>query len=195
MLEQLGRKPFEEDVVRGWVGNGAQTLVKRALLGKREIEEVVDETLFDQALAIFFDYYQNHLAVHTTLYEGVKETLEVLKKHGYLLAIVTNKPYGFIQPILDGLELNTLFERLLGGDSLDRKKPDPLPLTYMCEQFNVFVDQTVMVGDSKNDILAARAANIQSIGVTYGYNYGENIAVYKPDVVVEHFSDILEVLK
>ena len=110
------------------------------------------------------------------------------------MAIITNKPFDFIEPILKQLELNNLFELCIGGDSLSEKKPSPLPLTFMCKKFKINARNTLMIGDSKNDILAAKAANIQSIAVSYGYNYGEDIRVYEPDLTIDNFGDILEVL-
>ena len=74
--------------------------------------------------------------------------------------------------------MNGLFELIIGGDTLEKRKPDPLPLNYACQQLSVNANQCVMIGDSKNDILAAKAANIQSIALSYGYNYGEDIANY-----------------
>jgi phosphoglycolate phosphatase len=129
--------------------------------------------------------------VDTVTYPHVRATLKILKAKGYRLAIVTNKPFALIQPILDGLDLNGIFEFLLGGDSLDKRKPDPLPLLHTCEQLGVNADDCVMVGDSKNDILAAHAANMQSIGLTYGYNYGEDINEHGPDVSFDDFADII----
>ncbi len=194
MLQQLDRTTFSEDTIRFWVGNGAQTLVKRALSGKREIDENLDPTLFESALAIFLDFYAQNLCRSTVTYPRVPETLHTLKERGYRLAIITNKPFNFVEPILKGLKLHGLFELCLGGDSLARKKPDPLPLLHVCQTLNVSVDQCLMVGDSKNDILAANAAAMQSIGVTYGYNYGEDICHYDPDVVIDDFADILTTL-
>ncbi len=192
MLESLDRDVFDENTIRYWVGNGAQILVKRALSGSNKIDEDLDGTLFSKALALFLLFYKKHLCVNTKIYSNVLTTLRSLKAEGYRLAIVTNKPIDFVAPILDGLHLNDLFELILGGDSLEKKKPDPLPLQHVCEKLNIPVEKAVMVGDSKNDILAANAAKIQSIGVTYGYNYGEEISYYAPDVVLDNFSDILK---
>ena len=83
--------------------------------------------------------------------------------------------------------MDTFFELTLGGDSLPNRKPHPQPLLHACDAFGVTKDKAVMVGDSKNDILAARAAGIHCIGVGYGYNYDEDIAVYGPDLVLEDF--------
>ena len=110
------------------------------------------------------------------------------------MAIITNKPFDFVRPILKGLYLDDLFELILGGDSLEKKKPDPLPLLHVCKTLNIPVEASVMVGDSKNDILAANTAGMQSVGVTYGYNYGEEIGVYDPSIIINDFSELLEYL-
>jgi len=193
MLETLGRETFTEDTIRYWVGNGAQTLVKRALAGKRDVEgEIIDESLFTEAHSIFLKAYAKHLCKATKPYPGVIATLQALKNRGYRLSIITNKPAQFVAPILKGLGFGDLIESYLGGDSLPQKKPDPLPLVTMCERMGVTIEESVMVGDSKNDILAANACTMQSIGVSYGYNYGEDIHTYNPTVVVSKFEEILD---
>ncbi len=190
MLNKLNHNKFSEEVIHEWVGNGAKTLVERALSGKREIDKNLDKDLASKALEIFLSFYSKNLALHTITYPNVIETLNNLKKEGYRLVIVTNKPFDFIEPILKNLKLKNLFEFYLGGDSLSKKKPDPMPLLHVCEKLNVNSQECVMIGDSKNDILAAYSANIQSIGVTYGYNYGEDIGKYNPDAIVDNFANI-----
>ncbi len=194
MLRTLERKTFSQDEVRSWIGNGTRVLVKRGLSGSSTIDEMIDPVLFTEALDIFLTYYAKHLCVDTITYPNVLTTLQALKAKNYRLALVTNKPYGFIEPLLKGLELMGLFELMIGGDSLSRRKPDPLPLLHVCERLNVSVSQCLMVGDSKNDILAAKAANMQSIGVTYGYNYDESISLYQPSSIIDDFSEILNLL-
>ena len=190
MLADLKRPDFSEETIRHWVGNGAQTLVKRALSGDVKIDETISKNFFEKALALFLSHYHDHLAQKTRLYPGVVSTLEYLKQQDYRLTIVTNKPIVFVEPLLKGLQIEHYFEHCLGGDSLERKKPDPLPLTYLCETLNVTVDEAVMIGDSKNDILAANAANMESIGVTYGYNYGEPITHFGPTAVVDELTEL-----
>lgn len=191
MLTSLERETFSKELIRSWVGNGAQTLVRRGLSGSSEIDENIDPELFEKALDIFLDFYSQNLCVDTVTYPNVVSTLKDLKEKEFRLALVTNKPFDFIQPLLEGLELTDLFEVCLGGDSLSKRKPDPLPLLHVCTHLNVSASECVMVGDSKNDILAANAANMHSIGVTYGYNYGEPIGQYQPDRVVDDLSQIL----
>ncbi|WP_354625171.1 phosphoglycolate phosphatase [Psychromonas sp. MME2] len=194
MLTRLERATFSESEIRSWVGNGAAVLVKRGLSGSSVIDANIDDTFFTDALQIFLNHYKTHLCIHTVLYDDVLASLKLLKEQGYRLVIVTNKPYQFIAPILTGLQLDGLFEILLGGDSLAKRKPDPLPLLHVCEQLQVNVDQCLMVGDSKNDILAAKAAKMDSIGLTYGYNYGEDIGLHQPEAVLTHFADIVTCL-
>lgn len=193
-LVELGLTPFSQDVIRGWVGNGANILIQRALSGNSEISTSLDNRLTRRALEIFYQAYQSHNCIETRLYNDVLETLTELKNRGYLLAIITNKPERFITPIINGLGLNGLFELTIGGDTLKKRKPDPLPLHYACQQLSVNVDQCVMIGDSKNDILAAKAAKMQSIALTYGYNYGEDITKYQPELVIDNFADLLDTL-
>ncbi|MEA2017442.1 MAG: phosphoglycolate phosphatase [Campylobacterota bacterium] len=190
MLKELNRQIFSENVIRRWVGNGAQTLVKRALLSQSDISKDIDTKLFEKALNIFLIFYKDNVCVDTRLYSGVLDTLKTLKKQNFRLAIVTNKPYSFIQPILTKLELDNIFEYFIGGDCLEKKKPDPMQLLYTCEKLNITIEESIMIGDSKNDILAANSIDMDSIGVTYGYNYGESISVHNPSLVVDKFSDI-----
>ncbi len=194
MLEQLDRSTFSEEIIDGWVGNGALVLVKRALSADRVVNENLNVELIEDALGIFLDFYEKNLCNATVPYENVPSTLKSLKEKGYRLSIVTNKPFAFVEPILKGLGLEDLFEFILGGDSLKEKKPSPMPLLHVCETLNVDVKECVMVGDSKNDILAANACSMQSVGVTYGYNYGEDIGVYKPDIIINNFAELLDTL-
>lgn len=194
MLKSLKKETFPEKAIHDWVGNGALMLVKRALLGQSRIDKDLDEAVVSNALEIFLDFYANNLCVSTLTYDNVPHTLRNLKEKGYRLAIVTNKPFGFVEPILDGLGLHGLFELILGGDSLAQKKPDPAPLLHVCKVFAAEPEECVMVGDSKNDILAAHAAGMQSVGVTYGYNYGEDIGMYDPDIIIDDFAALQELL-
>ena len=194
MLETLNRDTFAEEIIGGWVGNGAQVLVNRALSGRRKIDPDLNRALSAEALDIFLTFYAKNLCISMVAYPHVPVTLKILKGMGYRLAIVTNKPFAFVAPILEGLELEGLFELILGGDSLPQKKPDPAPLLYVCDKLSVSVDECVMVGDSKNDILAANGCGMQSVAVTYGYNYGEDIGIYDPDMVVDDFENLLKIL-
>ena len=193
-LTQLNLTTFIESTIRNWVGNGALCLISRALSGDKHINENLSEALIKEALSLFLSNYHQCVCVKSTLYTGVKETLIALKAKGYRLAIITNKPEAFIQPILQNLGLAHLFELTIGGDTLAQLKPHPLPLLTACKQLGVDVAQCVMIGDSKNDILAAKAAGMLSIGLTYGYNYDESLADHNPEYLFDHFNELLSVL-
>jgi phosphoglycolate phosphatase len=194
MLESLNREPFEQEVIRGWVGNGALKLVKRAISGKREIDETLDEEFVADAHKRFLEFYSRVLAEETKTYSGVEETLGYLKSRDYYLAVVTNKPFRFVEPLLKRLRLFEFFDDFIGGDSLPSKKPSPEPLIYICEKFNVARESALMVGDSRNDIISANSAGVDSIAVTYGYNYDEDIRKHNPTAVVDRFSEIRSLL-
>jgi phosphoglycolate phosphatase len=191
MLTKLNRNTFTQDEIYKWVGNGARVLVKRALSGSCEIKNI-DKTLFNKAFDIFMNHYQNNLCKKTILYPNVKETLKQLKDKK--LAIVTNKPFKFIEPILKNLDIN-IFDLYIGADSLDEKKPSAKPLVYVCEKLGVNKNKAIMIGDSKNDIIAAKNADIESIGVIWGYNYGEDIKKYNPDYIIDDFKKIIQIIK
>jgi phosphoglycolate phosphatase len=194
-LADFKRAQYDEDHIRGWVGNGVGVLMARALSGSSTVDEKLDKSLIADAVTIFSNYYKQYLCVKSALYKGVKPGLQALKSAGYRLAIVTNKPEQFIPPILDGFEISDLFELKIGGDTLPQKKPHPAQLLLALKELNVSAEESVMVGDSKNDILAAKAAGIDSIGLTYGYNYGENIAACGPDWCFDSFDELVDSFK
>ncbi len=110
------------------------------------------------------------------------------------MAIVTNKPSECVLPILQSLAIDRFFSMVVGGDDLPERKPSPLPLRYCCERMKVAPEDSVMVGDSVNDIHAAQAANIPVIAVDYGYNHGRAISAESPDRVVSSLAGLLTVI-
>ena len=184
-FNELGIDNVTEDEVRNYLGNGARTLIERALKNKN------DQNLLQEALKIFKNHYKNNVCVKTSLYPGVKETLEKLPNKK---AIVTNKPYEFVGEILKTLGIDGHFEMYIGGESLPEKKPSPLPLLYVCEKMGFEPENSVMIGDSKNDIIAAKKAGIKSIAVNYGYNYGEDVKIFEPDIIIDEFTKLAEVV-
>ena len=191
-LRELNLPTYEEATIRTWIGNGAAMLLKRGLLGEREIDREPEKELFARALEIFLERYAAVLNDATGLYPEVKETLQKLREWGYRMAIVTNKPSQFVAPILENLGIESFFEHVVGGEDLPRKKPDPLPLLHCCEVLGCRPEKAVMIGDSSNDILAARAAGIPSIVVAYGYSADREVRDLGADAVVERFGEILD---
>ncbi len=189
MLERFGYETVEEERVRHWVGNGARVLVRRSL------ENVGSDVPFGDALRTFMQAYEARMCDRTRYYEGVHETLLALMDRGYRMGVVTNKPQRFVAPILEHLKIGEFFDAILGGDTLTEKKPHPLPLLTMAERLGAGTHECTMVGDSINDILAAKAAGMPCIAVKYGYNYGEPIEKSGPDLVVEDFRNLSEVFE
>ena len=191
-LRELDLPTYDEATVRTWIGNGAAVLVKRGLVGRREIDREPEGVLFRRAMEIFLKRYAAVLNDATGLYPEVKETLQKLEDQGYQMAIVTNKPSQFVAPILKNLAIESHFDYIVGGEDLPRKKPDPLPLLHSCDVLGCKPEAAVMIGDSSNDILAARAAGIPVIAVTYGYSAGRPVGDLGADAVVERFGEILD---
>jgi len=183
MLADLGRAPAQEETVMTWIGNGVPRLVKRALTGDMWAEP--EAALFEQALAIYQQHYLAHVSDRSRPFPGVVAGLARLKARGFHLACITNKAEAFTLPLLRNLDLYRFFELVLSGDSLPKQKPDPLPLLHACKHFGITPDHGMLVGDSSNDVEAARAAGMPVICVTYGYNHGHDIRESHPDAVVD----------
>jgi len=192
MMKRLGRPVHGEEKVRDWVGNGVERLVRRALTGQLDSEP--DEVLFKQAYPIFLELYADNTCKRTLLYPGVEEGLAYLQSQGYKLGCVTNKAAQFTLPILEQLGLRDAFGIVVSGDTLPVKKPDPMPLLHAAEQLDVTPDSSLMLGDSQSDVKAARAAGFQIICMSYGYNHGEDIRQYKPDLVIDSMAELKGVL-
>lgn len=190
-LHDMGLPTYPETTIRHWVGNGARMLVERGLSGSTSISHGQSNAQVDAALDKFLAHYRVLVCQYSALYKGVFDTLATLKRKQYNLALVTNKPEEFIPPILNAYSLNDMFLITLGGDSLPEKKPSPEPLLHVSDTLNVMPETCIMVGDSKNDIQAAKAANMRCVGLTYGYNYGEDIAIHEPDWVFDCFTQLL----
>ena len=188
MLAALGRPVVDEDVVRGFIGDGVAMLTKRLLTGRHDGEP--EPELFEQALHVFESHYAAHVSVHSRPFPGVAEGLATLAASGLRLACITNKPERFTLPLLEAHGLRGCFDLVLSGDSLPRKKPDPLPLVRTCEALGSLPRHTLMVGDSENDGQAARAAGCPVALVTYGYNHGRPIAEAPHDALVASLTEL-----
>ncbi len=191
MLSHYDIDPLPIEDTSSFIGNGAKILVERALHHTMQPEDITKKR-FDEAFQIFFTAYRDNLSVDTYLYPGVLETLEYLDNKGYKMTICTNKPFEFIEPILRELGVNQYFATWVGADSLPKQKPDPAPLLHLAKVMNKTIDKCIMVGDSKNDIKAAKNAEMESVGVSYGYNYNEHISDYNPNKVVDNFAELQE---
>lgn len=188
-LADLELPAVGEARVRDWVGNGSLVLMERAL--RHALERDPDRALLERAHAAFLAHYGRDPGNHTRLYPGVREALDALRDRGLPLALVTNKPSAFIAPILEAFGLEGHFGLCLGGDSLTQKKPDPTPLRHVAAHFGVSPSACLMVGDSRHDIEAGRAAGFRTLAVPYGYNHGEPVRDSAPDGVVESLAELV----
>ena len=195
----------EERVVT-WIGNGADVLIQRALTWARQERATlraaqgkpsVDHDDIPQAeqqaiLRKLFDRYYGEVAEEGSfLFPAVADTLGALHAKGLPLALVTNKPTPFVAPILASLDIAKYFTVVIGGDDVKNKKPHPEPLLLVAEKLGLAPADLLFVGDSRNDIQAAKAAGCSSIGLTYGYNYGEPISLSEPDYIFDQFNELL----
>ena len=189
-LRELDMPMHGEDMIRTWVGRGADKLVKAALTGDMDGEP--DEDLFNKAFDLFSDIYIRNTSKRSTLYPGVREGMDHMLKLGCKLGCVTNKRGRFTEPVLKSLDLFDDFSIVMSGDTLPKKKPDPDQLSHAVETLGTTPEKTLMVGDSVNDLHAARAANMPILCVTYGYNHGNDIADSSPDMLVDSLAEMIE---
>lgn len=193
-LQACGLPGATLEQVKQWIGNGADMLLRRAMTHSYEVQDNIDLGLLARVRAEFDARYLAGLDRDFTLFPGVSSVLSQLHAVGYRLAVVTNKPHPFVAPLLAEAGLSSLFDCVLGGDLLPQRKPDPAPLLHVCTQLQVSPARSLMIGDSRNDVLAARAAGIPVVGLTYGYNHGEPIAASEPDWIMDHFCQLGDLL-
>ena len=192
MLETLDLPPQGEAKVRRWVGNGVNKLILRSIESSSGAKPDVLQT--KNALKVFNSLYLNHYAVHTRIYDTVTDFLEFVQHTKIHTGCVTNKAEKFTLPILEKLGLSRFFEVVICGDTLIRMKPDPLPLITIAQKFSVSPDFSLMVGDSVNDVKAARTAGFGIACMSYGYNHGEDIRLCCPDIVVDSMEDLKKMI-
>lgn len=196
MRGALGMDELPAAQIESYVGDGIAALVHRALCASAE--GTAETALWEQGFTAFIRYYAEHIADHTRTYPEVEAGLALLKTLGIPLAVVTNKNEILAAKLLRALGIADYFTIVLGGDSLSAKKPDPLPLQHVAEVLGIPPQNALMVGDSRNDILAAKAAGCLSVGVTYGYGdmtlLSQN-ADTKPDWIIRTLPEIYEHLR
>jgi phosphoglycolate phosphatase len=193
-VQALGFPSVSEEQVRDYVGNGADVLIGRSLSQSLTINPELSDELCAQARVLFDDFYAQSGHKLSHLYPTVKETLEELHNAGFVMALVTNKPSKFVPEILEKHDIAKYFVDVLGGDAFFEKKPNPVALNWLMEKHQILPSEMLMVGDSKNDILAAKNAGCASFGLTYGYNHGEPISASNPDFVASSLGELLDVI-
>ena len=192
MLAALGKPVLPQAQITSYIGEGVQTLIKRCLTGQRQVEP--DAELFARAQPLYHDFYVENVA-DSQPFAGVVSALQQLKAQGYRLACVTNKPEKFTQPLLQKAGLADFFELVVSGDTLPKKKPDPLPLLHTCQKLGALPTEAMMVGDSETDIQAAHAAGCFVVTVPYGYNQDRVIDAATVDATVQQLTEVVDLLE
>jgi phosphoglycolate phosphatase len=193
-LAKFSLSPLPDEIIAGFVGDGAAMLVRRALTIPGELpggEAALTDAFFNAAFDFFLTYYRGHLLDHTHLYPGVLDSLEALRvaEDGTprKMAVLTNKPVRPAQAICDGLDIASHFFAIYGGDSFVTKKPDPLGLATLIAEAGCTAAETLMVGDSDVDIKTARSVGAWTLGCSFGLA-PETLALAQPDVTAHHAS-------
>jgi phosphoglycolate phosphatase len=193
MLRELGKPELPPELIRSYIGKGIEKLVKRSLTASLDDEPGAE--LFNKAMPIYARDYARVMHVNTKPFPGVTEGLQALQKEGFFLACITNKAEAFTLPLLDAMELRAYFDIVLSGDSLPQKKPDPMPLLHACHRFAISPGEMVLIGDSTNDVEAARAAGCHVFCVPYGYNEGRDVRGLDCDAIVASLPDAVKLIR
>ena len=194
-LVSVGVKEISVTETRSYIGNGASVLLARAILSSHDVSvSDVSPDIMLTARDAFNRKYLSCCDCSKSIYPGVRETLAALKSYGIRLAVVTNKPDGFIKPVLEPSGLLSYFDYCRGSEIIPQKKPDPAPLIYVSEKLGIKIEDSCMVGDSINDIQAAVNANIPSFALTCGYNQGIDLLAAGGSYLVDNYKEILQVI-
>ncbi|WP_090883429.1 phosphoglycolate phosphatase [Nitrosovibrio sp. Nv6] len=193
MLRELGRAELPPETIQSYIGKGIERMVKRSLTGSMDGEP--DAELFNRAMPIYERDYAKTLCIDTRPYPGVLEGLKALRENGFRLACVTNKAEAFTLPLLRATGLLGFFDVVLSGDSLPKKKPDPMPLLHACKQFGIEPSEMLLIGDSLNDAQAARAAGCRVFCVPYGYNEGRDVRELDCDAIVSSLYEATKLIR
>lgn len=192
MLSDMGQPAVSQELLMSYIGNGVSWLVKRALT--RDMHAEPDAALYDKALPVFEKHY-TALLLNSKVFDGVIAGLDAMKAAGFRLGCITNKVERYTSPLLKGIGLAQYFDIVLSGDSLPEKKPHPMPLLHAAKFFDIPVERLLLIGDSLNDAVAARAAGCPVFCVPYGYNHGEPVDGLDLDAVIPDLPAALKLIK
>lgn len=190
VLIEEGLCPVSPAETRRMVGRGARVLIENALAAAGASP---DQGQVSRLLGRYLAHYKAHLADESAPFEGVRETLEALEALGAVLGVCTNKSVALSEDLLSALDLRRYFSAVLGGDSLEVRKPDPAHLLETVRRAGGRAERAIMVGDSEPDFGAARNAGIPVILVSFGYGDipAESLGA---DALVHHYRDMMPAL-
>jgi phosphoglycolate phosphatase len=181
--EHLGLERLPDEMVASFVGNGAPVLIQRAM------PEHFTEKQLEEALGYFLGYYRDHMLDTTRDYAGVRKCLEQLHASNVKMAVLTNKPVRFSKDLVKGLGLDAYFIQVYGGNSFEKKKPDPAGVYALVQEAGSTIAETWMVGDSAVDVKTGRNAGVRCVGVTYGLQ-PESLVDDPPDLLLDTLADL-----
>lgn len=181
-LQKLGLQPLPEKQIQSYVGDGISLLLSRCLQTQRE----PTKSLLKEALNVYENHHIEHCLDHATLYPDVENVLSYFQNKNKV--IISNKPEIFTKKVVQGLGLAPHFDILLGGDSLQEKKPSPMPILYVLDKLRRQSRSAVMIGDGQQDILCGKAAGVWTCGVTYGFHAQDSVA--DADFIVDQIGKI-----
>lgn len=184
-LHALGRDPLPLSLLITYVGDGARTLMQRALANGSAAE-------VEAGLRLFRAFYADHLLDHSRLYPGVRETLQHFA--GKQKALLSNKPQEFVDVMMQRLQLADHFDMILGGHPSRQLKPDPQPLQFIIANLATPAANALIIGDGENDLLAGRAAGIATCAVLYGYRPAETLRALRPDYTVQALPELMKLI-
>lgn len=190
MLADLALPPIGRDAIEGFVGRGSEHLILSTLTAVLAGDAAAARSRYDAAWASYQAHYRRINGQCSAVYPGVEAGLRILRERGLPLACLTNKPVAFARDLLAAKGLDGFFGLVFGGDSFERKKPDPMPLLGTCAALGTAPARTLMVGDSVNDAQAARAAGCPVAVVTYGYNHGQPARGIDADAHLDSLADL-----
>lgn len=188
MCDDLGLEKLSDTTITAYVGRGSDNLVRRVLTHNTDPSLVSEDTLI-KALQIFQTRYHEVNGKYSHLFDGVMQGLQDFAHTGAKLAIVTNKATAFTLPLLRLTGLIDFFDAIVCGDTCTEKKPHPMPVLHACSLLGVAPENTLLIGDSVNDALAARAAKVTVLILPYGYNEGQDVRDLEVDDIVESITD------
>lgn len=186
-LTRMEMDELPHDVIRGYIGHGVRALLNQAI-------PLARHHLLESAREIFLGYYKDHLLVETRLYPEVRETLGYFHKRGKRMAVVTNKPLKLTEEILKGLDVARFFSIVLGGDSIQNKKPAPEAIEVVLNDLKVEREKTILVGDSRIDIESGKRAGVLTCGVAYGFRGREELIEAGADAIISEIGELTGLL-
>jgi phosphoglycolate phosphatase len=192
MLVDLDRPQLNEATIGGFVGDGVRVLVHRCLTATDPDHQPPDEALHAKGIALMHSHYANEMLKTTRLYPQVSETLAAFDKKRK--AVVTSKEVRFTKIILDHFDIAKYFDAIVGGDTTPARKPDPGPVLEAMKQLGASACETIMIGDSENDVIAGKRAGTHTCAVSDGFRSAEELRVTEPDVLIERFDQLKECL-